>query len=153
MLNATVVSNAISRMSLLNFFPPQTAWPALAILIDDMCATDEQVEWLARRVVTLYDSWPGPHELRAVLCSKFKPKDGIEADSEHPRYLEDGIPSERPQIAAPIPKRLTAGEVSEDAECQAIVRHLAEVKSIPKSAAVKTSTLDRLRDLETAYKR
>jgi hypothetical protein len=125
MLNATVVSNAINRMSLLTFFPPQTAWPGLAMLIHDMCSTDEQVEWLARRVVTLYDSWPGPHELRAVLCSRFKPLDGIEADSKHARYIEDGIPSERPEISAPAPKRLTSANASADIEMQSMVASVA----------------------------
>jgi hypothetical protein len=72
-------------------------------------------------LAALYDKWPAPHELRAVLCSKFKPKDGIEADSADQRYIEDGIPSDRPQITAATPKRLTAGEASNQAELQQMI--------------------------------
>jgi hypothetical protein len=93
MISAEVVSRAIDRLSLMPFFPPQSSWPALVEVISEMCSTDEQIEWLSRRMLQLHDRWPGPHELRAVLCSKYKPADGIKANSRHPSYIH-GYPYE-----------------------------------------------------------
>ena len=103
MLNATAVEQALDQLAMLRFFPSDPGTRSeIARLIGKLCATDQQVSWLAGRVIDLYDEWPGPHELRAVMSSKFKPADGIDADSKHPRYIEDGIPSERPQLSAPV---------------------------------------------------
>jgi hypothetical protein len=58
----------------------------------------------------LYKEWPGLREVRAVFCSKFKPRDGFDVDSDV--YL-DGVPSDSgsmPQIAAPAVRYLSAPE-------------------------------------------
>ena len=108
MLSAKVASLAIESMSLLEFFPQERAWPAIACLIHDLCSTDEQVRWLAKRVVTLYNEWPGPVEVRAVFCSKYTPRDGIDGYSAI--YL-DGIPPEKSMLCSPIPELAEPKEI------------------------------------------
>lgn len=154
MLSANVISRAIEDMSLLNFFPPERAWPALVNLIRTMCSTDAEVQWLAARVVQVWNKWEGPAELRAVLCSKFRPADGVEGDSTLAQF-SDGYPSERPQIAAPIPKQLTAAkEASNDEQCQEMARDLFTDYENRKELMRSTNeTNERLRDLEQAYRR
>ena len=139
MLSAEIVSQAIERMSLLSFFPPASAWPALAELIRDMCWSDEQVEWLSRRAIKQWSKWEGPRELRALFCSRFPPRDGEEADSALPQFSE-GYPSEFPQIAPPIPKQLTAGEASNDAELQQILSNLSAKASMNGAPPVLAPT-------------
>lgn len=70
----------------------------------------EQVKWLVGRLPKLHREWPGLREVRAVFCSKFRPRDGFDVDSDV--YL-DGVPSEKPnapQIAAPAVRYLSAPE-------------------------------------------
>ncbi len=95
MITVPAVKKAIGIMSLMKFFPgDEDSRGALMEMLGEMCQTDEQILWLARRMRNLYAEWPGAHELRAAYCSKYYPKDNIEAGSAV--YLE-GIPSEKPQ--------------------------------------------------------
>ena len=94
MLSPDVLLRATARLARMAFFPAdQFARNDLADDLEEMVSTDEQLLWLAKRVTALYGEWPGIREVRAVLCSRFKPKDGIEADSS--KFVE-GIPSEKP---------------------------------------------------------
>lgn len=83
----------IGRMSLLKYYPsdPITS-TALIELVMDLCEYADQAEWLGKRVRDFYREWPGAHEIRAVFCSKYRPKDGVNAYSA---VYVDGIPSER----------------------------------------------------------
>lgn len=96
------VLSLIAGLKLMKYFPSdEDAWIELAKDLADMAENEEQVQWLVKRVRNLYAEWPGVHELRAVFCSRFKPKDGINAYSSV--YL-DGVPLSRPervQITAP----------------------------------------------------
>src|SRR5690349_7814500 len=103
---------------MLKFFPSdREARAAIVEMICEMASDECQVEWLVARALRLYNEWPGPRELRAAFCSKFRPRDGINAYSTV--YL-DGIPSEReqfvPQIAAPALKLLPDGRKEEPIE-------------------------------------
>ncbi len=106
-----VVDKTIGRLALLKFFPASDIVARAVAMTElmEMCETDEQVDWLGKRMSALYTEWPGLRELRAVFCSKFKPADGVEVDSTDPRYV-DGIPSER-ELSAPESARaqLTSG--------------------------------------------
>src|SRR5271165_60975 len=95
-LSKDAVDQSVAEIMLMPFFPANDAY-AKALLIRyffDMCYTDEQALWLAKRYTTLFTKWSGVRELRAVASAKFKPKDGIEVYSE--TYM-DGIPSEKPE--------------------------------------------------------
>jgi hypothetical protein len=101
----------------LKFFPADPdARLGIALEIVDMCSTIEQVEWLVRRAPKIFQQWPGMREVRALLCSKFAPKDGCEVFSE---LYTDGIPSELQSVRSieaerdPRDRSLPPGEAGE----------------------------------------
>jgi hypothetical protein len=97
MLDLDVVMRLIGRWSgTMKFFPSDPeARIGIADEIADMASDEDQVRWLVKRVPKLYREWPAMHEIRSVFCSKFKPRDGLEASSD--TYL-DGIPSENQTV-------------------------------------------------------
>lgn len=131
MVNVARATQAIARMSLMKFFPSDPdARTALVGMICEMCESNEQIEWLVKRTIQLHNDWPGPRELRAVLCSKHKPKDGIEAYSD---VYVNGIPSEdeakNARIEGTAFKALAAGQPITGAPSLAVnVAQLAEMK-------------------------
>lgn len=134
MLNLDEVMRLIGRWSgTVKFFPSDAqARIGIAEQIAGMASNEDQVRWLVKRIPTLYREWPPMLEVRAVFCAKFRPLDGIEADSE---VYTDGIPSEssslRPQIAVPELRQLS-GEcvpVSSDPEMAKLIAKVAAANS------------------------
>lgn len=83
----------VEAMTAIPFFPPARAAQGLiSSELQAMCGTLAQGTWLARRMLQLFNRWPGAKEMRAAYCAKFRPLDGTEAYSE---TYPDGIPSER----------------------------------------------------------
>lgn len=109
MITQDATQRCIDRLSLLPFFPSSPGQrAALAAMLLEMCSSDDQLDFIARQYMKHYRKWEGPTELRAILCGKFKPRDGIEATSA---VFFDGIPSEKesaPALLGPPqdPKRL-----------------------------------------------
>lgn len=70
---------------------------AVVKLLLKMCEFEHQAHWLVDRMNdgSLFHEWPGTAEMRAVYCSKWKPKDGKFADS---KIYRSGIPSEMQKI-------------------------------------------------------
>ena len=100
MVNVKQAADKIAELALMRFFPSEPqAKSALVRMVCEMAQTNEQVDWLVRRALALYTDWPGPRELRALFCSRWKPADGIEAYSTV--YIADesggGFPSETPR--------------------------------------------------------
>ncbi len=116
---------AIDQLAAMKFFPRESnARATIARLIKDFATSVDQVRWLTRRMLVLYDAWPGPREMRALFCSRWKPRDGIEATSSV--YLE-GFPPERKAE----PKVLIAPEaISADPRLARAVIDLAEKKDM-----------------------
>jgi len=86
------VSSAVNQLALMAFFPSdREVRGALVSVLADLVETEDQLDWLVNRALRLYAKWPGVAELRALYCSRFKPRDGIESYSTV--YL-DGIPPE-----------------------------------------------------------
>lgn len=72
---------AVSEMTLLKFFPSDPMGrAALVNMLAKMANAPQELMWLASTILENYDEWPGPRELRAVFCTRFKPADGVEAD-------------------------------------------------------------------------
>lgn len=93
MTNFEKTNVTVSALAVLKFFPATApARLTLVRLVRDFATSDEQVTWLVARMLVLYNSWPGPRELRALFCSRYAPRDGIEAKSE---VYPDGYPSEK----------------------------------------------------------
>jgi hypothetical protein len=113
-MNFRNINDMVAELSVLKFFPSEAAARlAIVRMVGEMARSEDQIRWLIRRMTSgLYAEWPGPGELRACFCSRFPPKDGINAYSSV--YL-DGIPSERPDqlgISGPEMKALPSGHVA-----------------------------------------
>jgi len=71
--------NAVAAMTILRFFPSEPIARAMIMdLLSRMVSTKQQLEWLVRVMVDKVGEWRGPAELRALLCTRFRPADGIE---------------------------------------------------------------------------
>jgi hypothetical protein len=143
-------SELVGELSLMKFFPAdENARVALVRIVCEMAENDDQVRWLVRRMLNLYNEWPGPRELRACFCSKFRPADGIHQYSSV--YL-DGIPSERataPQLPA-APMRQIQPPIT-DAKVQRAVQVLtAKAQRMPAARNGSDAAAGRLREILTA---
>lgn len=73
----------VGEMAALKYFPSdEHGRAAIMKLLDRMAGANyrEQLNWLSETLMDNYTEWPGPHEIRAIFCTRFKPADGIEAD-------------------------------------------------------------------------
>ncbi len=105
-MNVKKAAEEIGKLSLMKFFPSDpAARSALVGIVMSMVTTDAQVEWLVKRALVVFNEWPGPVELRALFCSKWRPADGVEAHSMIYRATENGggFPSETPRAEALLP--------------------------------------------------
>ena len=95
-MNPEMILEIVQELRMLPYFPnDEFVMIGLVRLVGSMCETEEQVRWLVSRMTSgLYSQWPGPQEMRACYCSKFRPKDGISTCST---VYETGIPSEKTQ--------------------------------------------------------
>jgi hypothetical protein len=133
-LDVRKVAEILGGLTLLDYFPSDpAARGALIELVCSMAQNEDQVQWLVRRMTSgLYNQWPGPREVRACFCSKFKPKDGIEVDST---VYPDGIPSERPRPQLALPPLPVGRLASGDQDIERTVLNLAELKRIEPNGA------------------
>lgn len=133
MVNVKRTAEAVARMAMLKYFPSDPeARAALVGMACEIASTDAQVDWWVRRMLVLYNEWPGPKEMRACFCSRYKPKDGIEARSE--KFIE-GIPSEK--LEEPM-KALPLGNVaSASPQLDRAVKLLARAKDMDRPARLK----------------
>jgi hypothetical protein len=119
-------SSAVNQLALMAFFPsdPEVR-AALVTVLMDLIETEDQLDWLVNRALRLYAKWPGVAELRALYCSRFKPRDGIESYSTV--YL-DGIPAE----STPL-RREPAPLTTADPELRQNVAELAHRRRMPQA--------------------
>ena len=127
------VLDLLGGLTLLKFFPSESAARLeLVNLVLRMAATYEQIEWLVTRTIAVCNEWPGPLVLRQIFCSKFKPRDGIEAGSTS--TFPDGLPPERP-IQAPAMRALPAGHTATlDAGLEKGLQVVAAAKTLEVAA-------------------
>lgn len=75
----------IEAFGTLRFFPKEEGCHIEILkIIMAMCGTAEEVSWLRAAALLAWNDWPGPRDLRALFCTKFRPKDGIEVSLERP---------------------------------------------------------------------
>ena len=161
MVNVKKAAAELSKLSLMKFFPSDpAARSALMGIVMSMAWTDDQIEWLVKRALVVFAEWPGPMEIRALFCSRWKPADGIEAHSQLYRATENGggFPPEKPRAEALLPpgreearKMLESLKAHPSYRIQAAERNLERVIhqiGIPKlerNLSIQTSSLSRKR--------
>jgi len=151
MLNFAEMSAIVGKLGgTMKFFPGDVdARMGIVEAIGEMASDLDQVRWLAKWLPKRYQEWPGMHEVRALFCTKFKPRDGVEVYSTV--YL-DGIPSERetePLALKSGARQIEAGEpVSADPELALVVINLVQhntmnvIVSRPEETALRDGESD-----------
>jgi hypothetical protein len=136
-MNPKRIVDLLGRLAMLKYFPAgnDAVMEGLLCLVGDMCADESQVEWLVRRMTSgIYSEWPGPAEMRACFCSRFPPKDGVNAYSTV--YL-DGLPPSKESrlgIAGARLKGLPAGHtVSADQGVEDAVHIACQTKALTQN--------------------
>jgi len=128
------LKRAIGNLRLMKFSPLADPDAASAMMeqLAAMCPGKEALEWLISKAMMLYSEWPSPLELRALLCAKFKPADGVEAYSG---VFLDGFPLEFPVVTMQLalPPGYTA---SADSALEGMVADLARRKALPSGEVV-----------------
>lgn len=150
-LDEAMASGFVEALEALPFFPSgEIARTMIANEIRAMCSSPEQAHWLIQKMYRTYDKWPGPRELRAAFCSKYKPADGAQV---HSAVYADGIPSDREQgiippgssapalSSGPQMEALPEGhKVTADAQLEKVVHQAVDM--MPRMPAAKWSNED-----------
>jgi hypothetical protein len=58
-------------------------------LLGRICPHRAALYWLVCEIVNHINEWPGPAELRGLLCTRFDPEDGIDRPCNLPGYSPD----------------------------------------------------------------
>lgn len=81
-ITAHDLAEALEELSILAYWPSaESARAAIGSLLARMVPHREALRWLVRAMVDRVGEWKGPTELRGVLCWRYRPADGISADS------------------------------------------------------------------------
>ena len=81
-ITAHDLAEALEELSILAYWPSaESARAAIGSLLARMVPHREALRWLVRAMVDRVGEWRGPTELRGVLCWRYRPADGISADS------------------------------------------------------------------------
>jgi hypothetical protein len=134
-MNPKNLLSMLSELAMLKYFPANNEAVLLGLcrLMVEMCNNEQEVRWLIDRMTSgIYAEWPGPQEMRAVLCQRYKPRDGITAYSS---VYPDGLPplpdSAMLMIAMPDLKALPPGHtVSVDVKIESAVHIAARTNEV-----------------------
>ena len=126
MIDRKTCMAAVAKMTMLRYFPADpVAQGEIGSFLQRMVDKPEHLSWLTDMMMNHVEEWQGPKELRGLLCSRFRPLDGIEeytsiagfspADCEarnledHERYkqMERGEQRAAQMLSAKEVKRLT----------------------------------------------
>ena len=81
------LDKALMRLSLLKYSRDQpVVQAALQEFLAQICPSREALEWLVSELVNKIGEWPGPADVRGLLCTMYKPADGIHVDCKIPGY-------------------------------------------------------------------
>jgi hypothetical protein len=130
-LTPEAAAEAVSRFALMAFFPGDIDTRAALIwALLQFVEFEEQLDWLVERGLKSYSRWPGLGELRALYCSRFRPKDGMEAYSE---VYQFGFPHESRQTSQkPLARER---RVSADGGLDGETRRVANAKTLGRKDA------------------
>ena len=151
------IAEIVAKLCLLKFFPNESpARIALMEMIGDMASNEDQVRWLVKSALAIYDEWPGPRELRALFCSRWTPRDGIKAYSqiypsdEHAGGFSSHIypPSKYPALPSPKEVRQVQGAASLDSQAM-VDAALENWHQMPKPLRLGDASEKRLNEVLT----
>lgn len=130
-LDFDVLNGLMMSMATMRFFPKaKEARLALVMTLGEMCNSEDEARWLVKRIRTMYTDWPGEREMRACFCSRYRPKDGINAGSV---VYPEGLPREIPDPEVKLLPLPRGAVVSADPTLELAVRALAESKDMNRT--------------------
>lgn len=85
--NDQQIIEAVTRLTCLAMFPTNpAAHKEIMRLIARMVPTVDALEWLIVTMIDRVGEWKGTAQLRGLLCTRFKPADGVEMDCGLPGF-------------------------------------------------------------------
>ena len=130
-MNPENIARILGGLQLIPFFPTSgDAFDALVRLVGRIAENEDQVIWLVdRMLLNPYSRWPGPAEVRAVFCTRFKPKDGysIAGSVASPGEI---VPNQLNKAEPEYPKLERGEPVSDDSTLDASICALGELKDL-----------------------
>lgn len=129
---------AVSELAMMAYFPAdEDTRSAIMRLLARMVPHRVALIWLVRTMVDRVGRWSGPTELRGVLCTRFRPADGIEAFSTLPGFRpedsEAAMLDEHEQRKVgwlPPAEGERPKQISADPKMERVLRRLSEAKGI-----------------------
>lgn len=112
---------ACNDLSMLAFFPHE-ARASVMTLLRTMCPHRRALKWLVAETVNHVGKWPGPAELRGLLCTRFDAADGIDHWCTLPGYTAEEQEAKHLERHA----QLTGAEGYIAEESNQLVRQLAK---------------------------
>jgi hypothetical protein len=79
------LNEAVDALEMLEYFPKE-ARGAVMTLLRNMVPHKQALDWLVAECVNHIGKWPGPAELRGLLCTRYDPADGIDQWCSLPGY-------------------------------------------------------------------
>lgn len=81
------IESALTELSMLKYFPGDSGTrAAIGALLARIVPHLDALQWLTRAYVDRIGQWHGPMELRAILCRRYAPADGVEAHTSLPGW-------------------------------------------------------------------
>jgi len=139
------LAQAVKALSVLAFFPVESA--ALAVIgeaLSSMCPNVPSLRYVVSRACTLYRSWDkcGIPGLRQIVCSRYRPADGIESGptDAYPMGLpaDPTLPHNALLSGSPLKRIGPDDELSGDLEFDRKLRLLAHTKDLNVRLRKKT---------------
>lgn len=104
------LERAVDDLAMLPFFPNDSRASVMHLLAK-MCPSKTALTWLVAETVNRVAKWPGPAELRGLLCMRFDAADGIDGYCSLPGYT----PAEMEARHYEKHEQLKAGSWEQDA--------------------------------------
>ena len=130
-INPKDIKRSVTRMGMLKYFPADAETRGeIGALLARMCPHLEALEWLTRQLIDGVGEWPGPAELRRILCSRWAPADRDPFTPAEPDDIDwSQFPSHADERALPpaSTKMLTAAQSTDLATIPDRPAEVAEV--------------------------
>ena len=76
---------ACDDLAMMPFFPAD-ARAAVMLFLAKICPHREALRWLVAQLINRVGKWPGPAEIRGLLCTKYDAADGIDGYCSLPGF-------------------------------------------------------------------
>ena len=90
--NQRDLERAATRLGMLRYWTADLRAPVMHLLAQ-ICPHREALEWLVNELVNVVNEWPGPAEVRGLLCTRYDAADGIDGWCNLPGYRAEDYES------------------------------------------------------------